>query len=147
MKTTAAIVIACALAAGCGGSEPPPKPATPAAPAKTENLTDLLKRADAEIPKNAPDTNMSDRAEQMFGRRISGLSSQKANVESLNATKDRACQQKSDTAACKATTSQWEQANRSYRQAFEGMEVEASRAGISPTVMRELYSRHGFSPN
>jgi len=43
-------------------------------------------------------------------------------------------------------TSQLEREERSFRQMVDSIEVEASRMGIYPGVVRDLYTRHGFNP-
>jgi len=208
VRTTACVVVACALVAGCGGAEPP-KPAP--APAKTENLNDLLNRADAVTPKDAPDTqpaeppggpppdkivvtqrsgpapyygssarpysrdlpssspgsdaeDMVAKAERMFGYRIGNLAYQKTSLATLRAQKINACngttasrpvnaaqgvalaQPKADTPECHQMTAQADRAEASFKQMFDAMEIEATRAGIYPGVMRDLYNRHGFNP-
>jgi hypothetical protein len=62
MKTTVLLILGCALVSGCGSSEASkpaastPATSTTAAPAKADNLSELLKRADAAVPKDTPDT-------------------------------------------------------------------------------------------
>ena len=55
-------------------------------------------------------------------------------------------QNKADSPECKAITSQLEREERSFRQLVDLIEVEASRMGIYPGVVRDLYTRHGFNP-
>src|SRR4051812_29724407 len=50
------VVILCALLCGCQKAPPPPVAAkAPEPPRQDANLQELLKRADAVMPKNAPD--------------------------------------------------------------------------------------------
>ena len=110
---------------------------------------------------------MMDKAERAFGYRVSNLSYQKSSLSSIRAQKTNACtgtmpaspvngdfpasaaklsQNKSDTAECKQMTAQLEREERSFRQLVDSIEVEASRVGIYPGVIRDLYTRHGFNP-
>lgn len=215
MRTPIAIAILCVFLTGCSKDPDPAPAAAPPVVKPDAGLKDLLKRADAVTPKDAPDTlppagppegapekvvivqssrparsygspttygsssasysqapssaplkspteSMMEKAESAFGARVSNLSYAKSSVTSLQAQKTSACtgtlpplpgaapgslsRQKSDTADCKQLTAQLEQAKSSFRQQFDGIEAEASRAGIYPGVMRDLYSRHGFNP-
>ena len=217
MRTSTAIAILCVFMAGCQ-KDPAPAPASTAPPVVKPDagLKDLLKRADAVTPKDAPDTlpavplggappekvvvvqgnrpgpapyygssatpysrtlpstpqrseteTMLDKAERAFGYRVSNLSYQKSSLASIRAQKTNACtgtmaanpvngdfpasaaklsQNKSDSPECKMITSQLEREERSFRQLVDSIEVEASRMGIYPGVMRDLYTRHGFNP-
>ena len=220
MRTPTAIAILCVFMTGCS-KDPAPAPAAAAPAVKPDTgLKDLLKRADAVTPKDAPDTlppagppegapekivivqgnrpapsygssaaygsssasysrtlpstpqkssaeSMMEKAEATFGYRVSNLSNQKSSLASIRAQKTNACtgtlpaapvngdfpgsaarlsQNKSDTAECKQMTAQLEREERSFRQLVDSIEVEASRMGIYPGVIRDLYSRHGFNP-
>ena len=213
MKTPVAIAILCVFIAGC---QKDPAPASPPPPAVKPDagLKDLLKRADAVTPRDAPDAQpaaapggappekvvivqgnrpapgygssatsysrtpslapqqsetetMMEKAEHAFGSRVSSLSYQKSSLSSIRAQKTNACtgtmpaspingdfpasaaklsQNKSDSPECKMMTSQLEREERSFRQLVDSIEVEASRMGIYPGVIRDLYTRHGFNP-
>ena len=218
------ILIALALCTACGTPDPPPAAKSAATSNADLALADLLRRADAVTPKNAPDTlpavppedeppvkvvvvqfnrpapaphyapyygtpatlysyspssysralpsrpqrsemeTMMDRAERAFGYRVGNLAYRKSSLAGMRAQKSYMCtgtmptrpinaasgvvlpEDRAGSEACKMITAQLEYEERSLRQMVDAVEIEASRMGIYPGVIRDLYARRGFDP-
>jgi hypothetical protein len=223
------ILIALAVCTACGTPDPPPDAKSAATSNSDWAFADLLRRADAVTPKNAPDTlaavppedeppvkvvvvqfnrpgpapyygpyygspatsysyspssyspssysralpsrpqksdmeMMMDRAERAFGYRVSSLAYRKSSLAGMRAQKSFGCtgtmptrpinaasgvvlpEDRAGSTTCRMMIAQLEYEERSFRQSVDGIEIEASRMGIYPGVIRDLYARRGFDP-
>lgn len=107
---------------------------------------------------------MRDRAERVFGYRVGSLAYRKSSLAGMRAQKDFACtgtmptrpinapsgvvlpEDRAGSTTCRLMTAQLEYEERVFRQMVDAIEIEATRMGIYPGVIRDLYARRGFDP-